>query len=71
MSLYPPRERSILTRLRKVIDLAASLLTRCISILSACLRKLDSILADIRMDDSTAESLPRGELSPFRGDLRN
>lgn len=43
--LYVPRKRSILIRLWKVIDLAASLLTRCISILSACLRKLVSILA--------------------------
>jgi len=50
VSLYPSRERSIPTHpthLRKVIDLAPSLLTRCISILSACLRKLISILADI------------------------
>jgi len=73
VSLYPSRERSIPTHpthLRKVIDLAPSLLTRCISILSACLRKLISILADIRTDDdSIAESLPRG--GPFQGDLRN
>lgn len=44
-----PLERSI--RSRKVIDLAASLLTRCISILSACLRKLVSILAVADTDE--------------------
>jgi len=48
----------------KVIDLAASLLTRCISILSACLRKPVSILADARQDGKAAEPAARAELPP-------
>lgn len=54
-----PLERSI--RSRKVIDLAASLLTRCISILSACLRKLVSILAVADTDERRGDGGGGGE----------
>lgn len=57
-------KRSIPTRSRKVIDLAASLLTRCISILSACLRKLVSILA-VAADSRDETGNPAVDLAPL------
>jgi len=45
VSLHPLQRGRFRLAGWKVIDLAASLLTRCISILSACLRKPVSILA--------------------------
>lgn len=62
-----PRERSI--RSWKVIDLATSLLTRCISILSACLRKLVSILAVADTDERRGGRRTRREIA--RGLLSN